>query len=93
MKAVTPRAAAKGAAVMVSSHLLALVEDLCTHLLILHRGRSLYFGPSDAARSAFQIAGSDTSLEEVFFRITENDGTDSTTFTHAYPVVSPTNQS
>src|SRR6185436_18664088 len=28
-----------GAAVVVSSHLLALVEDLCTDLLIVHKGR------------------------------------------------------
>src|SRR5262249_47449883 len=33
--------AAAGAAVMVSSHLLSLVEDLCTSVLILHRGRQL----------------------------------------------------
>src|SRR5262249_22092568 len=33
--------AADGAAVMVSSHLLSLVEDLCTSVLILHRGRRL----------------------------------------------------
>jgi ABC-2 type transport system ATP-binding protein len=66
--------AARGAAVVISSHLLALVENLCTHLLILHRGRSLYFGPTDAARAAFEVSGSDTSLEEVFFRVTEGDG-------------------
>src|SRR5688572_5394480 len=30
--------AAQGAAVMVSSHLLAMVEDLCTHILILSEG-------------------------------------------------------
>jgi ABC-2 type transport system ATP-binding protein len=62
--------AAAGAAVIISSHLLALVEDLCTDLLILHRGRSLFFGPVDEARTAF--AGTDDrSLEEVFFRATE----------------------
>ncbi|MBC8106669.1 MAG: ABC transporter ATP-binding protein [Anaerolineae bacterium] len=67
--------AASGAAIIISSHLLALVENLCTHLLILHRGRSLYFGPTDAARSAFEVVGGgDTSLEEVFFRVTEGDG-------------------
>src|SRR5947208_1918151 len=62
------------AAIIISSHLLALVENLCTHLLILHRGRSLYSGPTDAARAAFEVSGSDTSLEEVFFRVTEGNG-------------------
>jgi ABC-2 type transport system ATP-binding protein len=65
--------AANGAAIIISSHLLALVENLCTHLLILHRGRTLYFGHMESARAAFEAEGSDTSLEEVFFRITEND--------------------
>ena len=59
-----------GAAVVVSSHLLALVEDLVTHLLILHRGRSLFFGPAEQARGAFAATG-DASLEEVFLRATE----------------------
>jgi ABC-2 type transport system ATP-binding protein len=61
--------AANGSAIIISSHLLALVEDLCTHLLILHKGRSLFFGPVDEARSAF-AGQTDRSLEEVFFRAT-----------------------
>ena len=65
--------AAAGAAVIVSSHLLALVEDLVTHLLILHKGRSLFFGPAAEARGAFAATG-DASLEDVFFRAT--DGSD-----------------
>ena len=39
MKDSIHQRAAAGAAVMVSSHLLSLVEDLCTSVLILHRGR------------------------------------------------------
>jgi ABC-2 type transport system ATP-binding protein len=63
-----------GAAVVVSSHLLALVEDLCTDLLIVHKGRRMFFGPVGQARSAFAgqaATGTDASLEEVFFRATE----------------------
>src|SRR4051812_8056610 len=72
MKSSLKSAAARGAAVVVSSHLLALVDDLCTHLLILHKGRKLFAGPVTEARSAFAgIAGVDASLEEVFFRATE----------------------
>jgi len=66
--------AAAGAAIIISSHLLALVEDLCTDLLILHQGRSLFFGPADEARAAF--AGTeDRTLEDVFFKATEKVGT------------------
>jgi ABC-2 type transport system ATP-binding protein len=64
--------AASGAAVIVSSHLLALVEDLCTHLLILHRGKQLFWGTADQARTSF--ASGEQSLEEVFFTATEGKG-------------------
>jgi ABC-2 type transport system ATP-binding protein len=73
MKTSVIERARQGAAVVVSSHLLALVEDLCTHLLILHKGRLLFFGPAVEARAAFAGAGvdADASLEDVFFRATE----------------------
>jgi len=60
--------AAAGAAVIISSHLLALVEDLCSHLLILDRGRQLFSGTVADARAAFAGAAADSSLEDVFFR-------------------------
>jgi ABC-2 type transport system ATP-binding protein len=63
--------AAAGAAVIISSHLLALVEDLCSHLLILHRGRGLFCGPIADVRATFAGIAPDASLEEVFFRATE----------------------
>jgi len=66
--------ASLGAAVIVSSHLLALVEDLCTDLLILQRGRAVFCGPMDEARERFGALGKDTPLEEVFFRAIEGDG-------------------
>jgi ABC-2 type transport system ATP-binding protein len=71
MKQSLRERAARGAAVVISSHLLALVDDLCSHLLILHRGRQLFFGGADRAREVFTTAGADPSLEEVFFRVTE----------------------
>jgi ABC-2 type transport system ATP-binding protein len=66
------RRAGDGAAVVISSHLLALVEDVCTHLLILNRGKRLFFGRVDDARTAFADAGARASLEEVFFRAIES---------------------
>ena len=64
--------AATGAAVVVSSHLLSLVEDLCTHLLILNKGRSLFAGTLAEARSNYADLQGEASLEEVFFRATES---------------------
>jgi ABC-2 type transport system ATP-binding protein len=71
MKESMRQHAAAGAAVVISSHLLALVQDLCSHLLILHHGRRLFFGPVEDARSAFAGVSGDDSLEEMFFRATE----------------------
>jgi ABC-2 type transport system ATP-binding protein len=68
MKESVVERARAGAAVIVSSHLLALVEDVCTHLLILDRGKRIYFGRIEEARATFAEAGVSASLEEVFFR-------------------------
>ncbi|HEX8912537.1 MAG TPA: ABC transporter ATP-binding protein [Humisphaera sp.] len=76
MKQTLREQAMAGAAVVVSSHLLTLVEDLCTDILIMNRGRMLFYGRTAEARTAFagsggDAAGVDASLEEVFFRATE----------------------
>jgi ABC-2 type transport system ATP-binding protein len=60
--------AAQGAAVMISSHMLAMVEDLCTHVLILDRGLQRFFGPIDELRTSFHDG--DASLEEIYFAAT-----------------------
>ncbi len=64
------RRADAGAGVIVSSHLLDLVERLCDRILVLHRGRAVAMGTLDEIRAA---AGghSGGTLEEVFFAITE----------------------
>ncbi len=71
LKASIAERAAAGAAIVVSSHLLSLVEDLCTHLLILNKGRCLFWGTLDEARTQYAGLQGDASLEEVFFRATE----------------------
>jgi ABC-2 type transport system ATP-binding protein len=71
LKASILERAAAGAAILVSSHLLALVEDLCTHLLILHKGRSLFYGSLAEARVRYADLKGEASLEEVFFRATD----------------------
>ena len=70
LKGSIARRAEEGASVMVSSHLLSLVEDLCTHLLILNKGQSLFFGSLAEARAHYADLRDNASLEEVFFRAT-----------------------
>jgi len=62
--------AADGCAIIMSSHILDLVEDLCSHLLILNRGECLYLGPLDEARNAFADLAGGESLEEIFLHAT-----------------------
>jgi ABC-2 type transport system ATP-binding protein len=73
LKSSISQRAQSGAAIIISSHLLAMVEDICTHVLILSEGTQRFFGPITDVGHAF-AAGSATervSLEEIFFRATE----------------------
>jgi len=72
MKDMIREQAAVGAAIIVSSHLLSLFEDLCTTLLILHRGQVLRFGRLIDLRNELAASGRQETLEELFFRLTES---------------------
>jgi ABC-2 type transport system ATP-binding protein len=63
-------AAAEGAAIIVSSHQLELVERLCTRVLIVQRGRKVVEGTLEEIRVVAALAP-DATLEEVFFRFVE----------------------
>lgn len=60
-----------GAAVLISSHLLAMVEDICTHILMLNEGRAAFFGTTEELKSQFQNEQGSISLEDIFFLATE----------------------
>ncbi|MDJ0521582.1 MAG: ABC transporter ATP-binding protein [Planctomycetota bacterium] len=64
------RRADAGAAVVISSHLLDLVERLCDRVLVLHRGQRRALGTLETIRAA-AASHEDASLEEAFFAITE----------------------
>jgi ABC-2 type transport system ATP-binding protein len=68
--------ASQGAAIIISSHLLGLVESLCTHLLVLHQGECQCFGRMDDILQTFDAYKNDTTLEDVFFSITHADNPD-----------------
>jgi ABC-2 type transport system ATP-binding protein len=69
MKQTIVRRARGGASVIVSSHLLHLVEEICDRVLILSRGRAVLLGTLEEVRAA--AGGGDVSLEEVFLRVTD----------------------
>jgi ABC-2 type transport system ATP-binding protein len=64
--------AERGTAFIVSSHLLSLVEDLCSHLLVLHRGRVVVLGSLAELRRELSEGGRTESLEELFFRLIDS---------------------
>lgn len=71
MKDSIRQRAAEGTAIIVSSHLLSLVEDLCTRVLILHRGRQLLHESLESLRQQINADGRQETLEELFLRLTE----------------------
>lgn len=69
MKETISARAREGTAIILSSHLLHLVEELCTTLLVIRRGKAVAFGTIDeivAERPT--LAG--RSLEEIFMSLT-----------------------
>ncbi|HXT18517.1 MAG TPA: ABC transporter ATP-binding protein [Gemmatimonadaceae bacterium] len=63
--------ASNGAAVILSSHLLNLVEELCDRLLVVRRGECVAFGSIDEIIAAHpHLAGK--SLEDVFLALTSD---------------------
>lgn len=67
MKEIILRQAKSGAAIVLSSHLLHLVEEVCSHVLVLQKGQRLAFGTLDDIRK--QHGGEGVNLEEIFVRL------------------------
>ena len=73
MKATIVRRAEEGAAVILSSHLLHLVEEICTRVLIMNRGRAVAFGTiTEIIAERPEMSG--RRLEDVFLALIGQDG-------------------
>jgi ABC-2 type transport system ATP-binding protein len=68
MKGTIMRRAAAGSAVILSSHLLHLVEEICTRVLVMRRGRAVAFGTIAEILAARPDLGSQ-NLEDVFLAL------------------------
>jgi ABC-2 type transport system ATP-binding protein len=62
--------AAAGAAIVLSSHLLHMLEEVCTHVLILKRGSKIADGTLAGVSAQFSRGETGVSLEEIFIRAT-----------------------
>jgi len=70
MKDSIMRRARGGAAIVLSSHLLHLLEEVCTHVLILKKGDKVADGTIAEVAAQFSNGEPDVNLEEVFIRAT-----------------------
>ena len=59
-----------GATIVLSSHLLHLLEEVCTHVLILKRGEKIADGTIPEVAARFSNGDASVNLEEVFIRAT-----------------------
>ena len=70
MKDSIVRRARDGAAIVLSSHLLHLLQEVCTHVLILKKGEKVADGTLADVAALFSNGEANVSLEEVFIRAT-----------------------
>ncbi len=73
LKASICERAEQGAAILVSSHLLAMVEDICTHILILDTGKQKFFGTLGDLKKQYLREEQNATLEKIFFLATQAD--------------------
>ncbi|MHC5038356.1 MAG: ABC transporter ATP-binding protein [Planctomycetota bacterium] len=70
-KAAIRERAEGGASVIVSSHLLGLVEEISDRVLIIQNGRKIAFGPLPELKESIPELQADADLEEIFLRVTQ----------------------
>ena len=64
-----------GGAVMVSSHMLHLVQEICTRVVIIDRGKKVADG-TIAELAEARTTGAGSNLEQIFLQVTGRDDTD-----------------
>jgi ABC-2 type transport system ATP-binding protein len=62
-----------GAAVIVSSHLLHLVEEICTRIVIIDHGVKVADGTLDELKARPELAAAGSTLEQIFLTATAGE--------------------
>jgi ABC-2 type transport system ATP-binding protein len=68
-KDIIVQQAKQGVAILISSHLLHLLEEVCSHVLILRRGEKIAYGTLNQIREEHTKDLGPLSLEEIFIRL------------------------
>jgi ABC-2 type transport system ATP-binding protein len=73
LKTMLQRMIDRGATIFLTSHVLEIVERLCSHVAIIHQGRIVANGSLDELRAGIALAGDNANekltLEEIFLRV------------------------
>ncbi len=62
-----------GAAILLSSHLLHLVEEVCTRVIIMDHGKKVADGTVADLASRADLAPAGSNLEQIFLHVTGRD--------------------
>ena len=62
-----------GAAILLSSHLLHLVEEVCSRVMIMDRGHKVADGSVHELAARADLAAAGSNLEQIFLRVTGHD--------------------
>ncbi|MBI3492111.1 MAG: ATP-binding cassette domain-containing protein [Acidobacteria bacterium] len=73
MRATIVSRAREGAAILLSSHLLHLVQEVCSRVIIMDRGKKIADGTFDELASRADLATAGSNLEQIFLRVTGHD--------------------
>jgi ABC-2 type transport system ATP-binding protein len=75
LKALLGRMTERGVTIFLTSHVLEIVERLCSHVAIIHKGRLVAQGSLEELRAGTAgEQGHQTTLEEIFLSIVGQDG-------------------
>src|SRR6266566_7216133 len=76
LKALLGRMTERGTTIFLTSHVLEIVERLCSHVAIIHKGRLVAHGSLEELRAGISDEEGNKTLEQIFVSIVGQDGTE-----------------